>query len=63
MHFSLDFEDSCVCLVQELTDLKRHINEAVMWLIADTMKETVEPLDRLVKIAIKSQVMKQSTQL
>ena len=42
--------------VQELRELKRYVTEAVMWLIADTMKETIEPLDRLIKIAIKVQV-------
>lgn len=47
-----EYLDSCDRLVEEIQDLERHVNFGVMWLIADVFKESAEPLERLVKMAM-----------
>ena len=48
-----DFGVACEQLMQESQDLERHVNGAVLQLIVTVFKETVEPMDRLVRAALK----------
>ena len=47
-----DFAEGCEGLVAEFQDLERHTNTAVLHLLVKTFCETVEPLDRFVKMAM-----------
>ncbi len=51
--FSIDFMESCSQLMLEVQDLERHVNAAVLELIVTTFHETCEPMDRLVRAALK----------
>ena len=51
--FREDFGGACELLILESQDLERHVNGAVLQLIVSTFRETVEPMDRLVRAALK----------
>ena len=51
--FRKDFGGACELLILESQDLERHVNGAVLQLIVSTFRETVEPMDRLVRAALK----------
>lgn len=53
-----DFRTSCEQLVYEVQDLERHVNGAVLQLIVATFKESVEPMERLVRSALKPIVVR-----
>ena len=55
---SYEFEALAELFQLELKDLKVHMTSAVLSCVVETFKETSEPLDRLVKVAIKVQVSK-----
>ena len=58
-----DFGGACEQLMHESQDLERHVNGAVLQLIVSTFKETVEPMDRLVRAALKPIVVSARVQL
>ena len=56
----VDYEDACVRLEEEFSDLERHVNGAILQLIVATYNETVEPMERLVKAALKPLMVRQT---
>ena len=48
----LDFGDACDRLTEELRDLERHSNTAVLHLVVGVFKETTEPLSRLLQASL-----------
>ena len=41
-----------MCLMAELRDLERHVNAAVLELVVVALKETTEPIERLLQAAL-----------
>lgn len=50
--FRSDFENHCDQLIEDFQELERHVNAAVLHQVVDVFKETIEPLERLVKAAL-----------
>ncbi|XP_077992184.1 catenin alpha-like [Glandiceps talaboti] len=47
-----DFNKSCDVLISEFKSLEKHINQSLGYQVVDTLLETTEPFDRLVKAAV-----------
>jgi hypothetical protein len=47
-----DFDECCELFIDELCELEKHVNIALLHLVVDVFKETTEPLERLVKAAM-----------
>jgi len=45
-------KESCSEIVAEVHDLERNVNSLVMEVMVDVLKETSEPLERLVRAAL-----------
>lgn len=45
--------EACDQLATEFTELERHVNSAILHLVVVTYSETTQPMERLVKAALK----------
>ena len=47
-----DYCDVCETLIDEFCELEKNVNISLLHLVVDLFKETTDPLERLVKVAV-----------